>query len=209
MECPSLVGWIKNSLPCWFSTHFLRHAVSSQPIVLLLDGHSSHFTLKLVQTTAEHDVIIFCLPPHMTADSQPLDTSCFGPLKTYWSEACREFLFSNPGRVITKFQFSKLFSKAWSKSMSIENIVSGFRTTGIYPFNPEVVLKKLPSSSSNTAEPENGDSVDDACTNASSLLENVISHSVCRRCMGQYRPTQGRVLGTLSLSYVHCFCYKG
>jgi hypothetical protein len=88
-------GWMDQELfATWFSTHFLRHAVSSRPIVLLL--------------------------LHTTADSQPLDTSCFGPLKTYWSEACREFLFSNPGRVITKFQFSKLFSKAWSKGMSIE-----------------------------------------------------------------------------------------
>lgn len=98
-------GWMDQELfATWFSTHFLRHAVSSRPIVLLLDGHSSHFTLELVQTAAQHDVVIFCLPPHTTADSQPLDTSCFGPLKTYWSKVCRDFLFSNPGCVITVFK---------------------------------------------------------------------------------------------------------
>ena len=145
-------GWMDGELFAnWFSTHFLKHAVSSRPLLLLLDGHSSHYTLEVVKTAAEHEVIVFCLPPHTTADSQPLDTSCFGPLKTYWSEACRQYLLSNPGRVITKFQFSKLFSEAWSKGMTIHNIVSGFRDTGIYPFNRNAILDKLPKSSTNNS----------------------------------------------------------
>ena len=72
----------------WFSCHFLEHAVSTRSLMLILDGHSSHFTLDLVQTAAEHQVIIilFCLPLHTAADSH---TSCFGPLKTYWSQVCQ------------------------------------------------------------------------------------------------------------------------
>jgi hypothetical protein len=151
-------GWMDSELfSNWFSNHFLKHAVSSRPLMLILDGHSSHYTLELVNTAAEHDVIIFCLPPHTTADSQPLDTSCFGPLKTYWGKVCQEFMFTNPGRAITKFQFSKLFAEAWSEGMSISNICSGFRCTGIYPFNPEVILKKLPKdddSDVNTVQPK-------------------------------------------------------
>ena len=54
--------------------------------MLILDGHSSHFTLDVAQTAAEHQVVIFRPPPHTMADSQLLDTSCFGPLKTYWSQ---------------------------------------------------------------------------------------------------------------------------
>ena len=157
-------GWMDHELfALWFSSHFLQHAVSSRPLLLLLDGHSSHYTLELIQTAADHDVVIFCLPPHTTADTQPLDTSVFGPLKTYWSEACRHYMFDNPGRIITKFQFSNLFSHAWSKGMSIENIVSGFRSTGIYPFNPNAILDKVVrsrgnSSSSDMVSVSNGDS---------------------------------------------------
>ena len=129
--------------------------------MLVLDGHSSHYTLELVKTVAENDVVLFCLPPHTTADSQPLDTCCFCPLKTYWGEICRQFVFSNPGRAITKFLFSKLFSEAWSKGMSINNIVSGFRCTGIYPFNPGVILHKLPKDSEQkTNNDETGVSLD-------------------------------------------------
>ena len=131
----------------WFSNHFLKYAVSSRPLMLILDGHSSHYTLDLFKTAADNDVALFCLPPHTMADSQPLDTSCFGPLKRYWVEVCRQFMFSNPGRAISKFQFSTLFSEAWSKGMSINNIVSGFRSTGICPFKPGAILDKLPKDS--------------------------------------------------------------
>ena len=147
--------------------------------MLLLDSHYSHFTLELVKTAAEYDVIIFCLPLHTTADTQPLDTSCFGPLKRYWTEACHEFLFSNPGRVITKFQFLKLFT-AWSKGMSINN---WFRSTGVYPFNPEAILGKLPSTSSttHTSEPEHvlptDDSLeDDECIQQENANPELVAH---------------------------------
>ena len=32
-----------------------------------------------------------------------------------------------------------LFSKAWYKAMTIPNIMSAFHTTGVHPFNKEVV----------------------------------------------------------------------
>ena len=149
-------GWMDQELFAeWFLQHFLEHAVSSRPLMLLLDGHSSHYTLELVKLAAAENVVIFCLPPHTTADSQPLDTSCFKPLKTSWADVCRKYLFANPGRVITKFHFSELFSQAWSNSMTISNIASGFRTTGIYPFNPSVILKKF-SDSQKQSERDSG-----------------------------------------------------
>ena len=118
--------------------------------------------LKLLPPPLKEDVIIFCLPPHTTADSQPLDTSCFGPLKTYWFEIYHQYLFSNPGRVIAKFQFSRLFAQAWSKGMTIDNIVSDLRGTGIYPFKPNTVLDKLTKPKDNLiprdVEPKNSSS---------------------------------------------------
>ena len=69
-------GWMDQELfSNWFLHQFLNHAVSRRPILLMLDGHSSHYTLELIQSAAENDVIIFCLPSHTTADRQPLDTS--------------------------------------------------------------------------------------------------------------------------------------
>ena len=100
-------GWMdqQDLFSKWFSSHFLKYAVPGRPLLLLLDGHFSHFTLELIQTAVEKDVIIFCLPPHTIADSQPLDTLVFSPLKSYWSQACCDYKFANLGHV-TKFQVS-------------------------------------------------------------------------------------------------------
>ena len=124
----------------WFHRHFLCHAGSNRPLLLLLDGHSSHEAITLAR---QNDVIIFILVPHTTHKMQP-DTAVFGPLKNNWSEACHEYVQSHPGRVITKYQFSKIFSKAWLKSMIPGNITGGFKVCGVYPFNPKVILDHDP-----------------------------------------------------------------
>ena len=117
-----------------------------------MDILRTSLSTSFVQAASEHDVIVLCLPPHTTADSQPLDTSCYRPLKVYWLEACRQYICNNPGRSITKFQFSCLFSQAWSKGITIQNITSGFQQTGIYPFNPQAVLDRLPESDTKTSD---------------------------------------------------------
>ena len=75
-------GWIDMLLfKEWFYRHFLRHAGASRPLLLLLDGHSSHYNLEAITLARENDVIIFTLVPHTTHEMQPLDTAVFGPLK--------------------------------------------------------------------------------------------------------------------------------
>ena len=74
---------------------------------------------------------------------QPLDTAVYGPLET-----CHEYIQKNLGRVITKYVFNEVFSKAWLKDIFPESIMSGFRVCGIYPFNLTTILSKCPESSS-------------------------------------------------------------
>ena len=70
-----------------------------------------------------------------TQITQPLDKGCFSPLKEYWQQACHDFYTNNQGRVITIYNFSVLFAKAWLSTMTASNILSAFKTTGISPFN--------------------------------------------------------------------------
>ena len=47
-------GWIDMELfRCWFSDHFLRHATAARPLLLLMDGHSSHYQPELVRFAKE------------------------------------------------------------------------------------------------------------------------------------------------------------
>ena len=98
----SVSGWIDSELfDGWFQGHFLAYAPASRPLLLLLDGHSSHFNPTTIRRAAEEKIIIFCLPPRTTHKTQPLDKGCFSPLKSYWKEECQIYLRNNPGKIIT------------------------------------------------------------------------------------------------------------
>ena len=90
---------------------FLKHTVPARPLLLLLDGHSSHFQLEVIRYVKTSEVIVFCLPPHTTHASQPLDVAVFGPLKQHWTNSCHKYMQKNPGKGITKYQFSGLLKK--------------------------------------------------------------------------------------------------
>ena len=130
-------GWVDTELfRDWLTDHFVQFAVGARPLLLLLDGHSSHYQPELVRFAKEHDIISFCLPPHTTHESQPLDATVFKPLKQNWQDACHDYIQSHPGKAITKYQFSALLRVAWEKTMTPTIICSGFRKCGVYPFNP-------------------------------------------------------------------------
>ena len=72
-------GWVDMLLfKKWLFHHILYHAGSNRPLLLLLDGHSSHYNLEAVELARKNDVIIFTLVPHTTHEMQPLDTTVFG-----------------------------------------------------------------------------------------------------------------------------------
>ena len=129
-------GWIDGEIfEEWFEDHFLKFAPAQRPLLLLLDGHSSHYQPAVVRKAAASGVILFCLPPHVTHLAQPLDKTVFSPLKRAWHEECQLYMINNPGKVVTRFSFMSLFSRAWLKAMHPSNIISGFRSTGVYPFD--------------------------------------------------------------------------
>ena len=104
-----------------------------------------------MRLAAENGVIIFCLPPNTTHLTQPLDKGCFGPLKFYWKEECQTYVSKNPGKVVTRYQFSEIFAKAWAKGMTMKNIIGGFKTTAVFPMNREAIMpKSLPVKEGNT-----------------------------------------------------------
>ena len=59
----------------------------------------------------------------------------------------------NPGKVVTRFQFSSLFNKARILSIQPHTIVSGFRKVGVYPFN-STAIKPCDNSSISNKIPE-------------------------------------------------------
>ena len=171
-------GWTDQELfKHWLMDHFLKYAVPSRPLLVLLDGHSSHYEPMSIELARKEGVIIFCLPPHTTQDSQPLDCTVFGPLKRHWSEVCHEFQQKHPGVVISKLNFSGLFAKAWLQALTPANIVAGFRTCGVYPFNRNAI-----------SYPDD-DNSGTSC-NTSGDVSSVVEPSTSNSCTPTFTPEQ-------------------
>ena len=53
-------GWIDTEIfESWFTSHFLAYAPPTRPLLLPMDGHSSHFSPLFVNRAAEEQVIVF------------------------------------------------------------------------------------------------------------------------------------------------------
>ena len=124
-------GWITTPLfEGWLADHFLKNAVTGCPLLLLLDGHSTHYQPEVIRFAKEKNIIMLCLPPHTTHEAQPLDCSVFSALKSHWRTVCHKFIQSNPHKTITRFNFNKLFAEAWLQAVTPANVMAGFKTCG-------------------------------------------------------------------------------
>ena len=55
-------GWINTELfEAWLWELFLEYAVSARPLLLLLDGHSTHYQPQMVCLAKERGVLLLCL----------------------------------------------------------------------------------------------------------------------------------------------------
>ena len=130
-------GWIDTVLfKKWFD-HFVKTVKPTleDPHLLLLDGHVSHKSPEIIDCGRKTGVILLCFPPHTTHALQPLDCVFYGPLKTYYNQACESFMTHNPFKRITDYDVAALFNRAYVSAATLDKGVSGFEQTGIYPFN--------------------------------------------------------------------------
>ena len=69
----------------------------------------------------ENNIELFCLPPHTTHRTQPLDVGVFGPLQTHWQERC-DAVLQETGQEIRRTAFIKEYMVAQSQAFLSETI---------------------------------------------------------------------------------------
>ena len=127
-------GWITTELFYgWLANHFVAHIPPSRPVVLLVDGHSTHIDIEISKFCQQNDIFLYCLPAHSSHITQPLDVGFYGPLKQSWRKAVTDYATENFGKSVTKQTFAGVFKQAWEKTVKVSTIVNSFRSAGIYP----------------------------------------------------------------------------
>jgi hypothetical protein len=138
-------GWTSNSIGYEWIQHFDRHT-NARTVgtyrLLILDGHESHVSAQFQHYCTERKIITLCMPPHSSHILQPLDVSCFAPLKLSYGKQIETFV-RNQLNHITKLEFLSAFKEAFKATFTEQNIKSGFRATGLVPYEPQSVLSHL------------------------------------------------------------------
>jgi hypothetical protein len=69
---------------------------------------------------------------------QPLDISVYGNLKQCFEQAICIFQRNHASRIENQYDVPKLFASAYLRVAIPQNAISGFQSSGIWPYNPNV-----------------------------------------------------------------------
>jgi hypothetical protein len=146
----SLSGWTNNKLgSAWLEQVFecctkLKARLGRDWRLLILDGHSSHLTFDFLDFCKTHSILVSVFTPHSTHTLQPLDVVCFKPLSGAFTHQLTRHLHRTQGLVpLKKGDFFPLFWAAWSSSITEKLVLKSFESTGIWPKDPGIILKRF------------------------------------------------------------------
>lgn len=130
-------GWMNSDLFLKWLQFFEKysHPTEDHPVLLLLDGHCSHKTLAVINFCREHNIHLISSPPHTTHKLQPLDRTFMKPFKDAYNHQCDLWMRANAGSRITDYDIAGLVKEAFTKVARMDIAASGFKCTGIFPFN--------------------------------------------------------------------------
>lgn len=131
MTCESFVMYLK---------HFIKNVKCStqNQVLLVLDNHESHISVDAINLCKENGISLLTFPPHCSHRLQPLDVAVYGPLKAHYNNACTSWLHSNPATPMNIFNIAQCFGEAYPLAFTPKNNTSGFRATGIWPYNKDI-----------------------------------------------------------------------
>ncbi|CAF0824707.1 unnamed protein product [Didymodactylos carnosus] len=98
---------------------------TSKPILLILDGHTSHRRVRTIELAISNGSVWLCILPHSTYIFQPRDITFFKSIKHKYHEILAEYIL-----------LLKLFQ---STAINKVNIIKGFIATAIYPLDKSAI----------------------------------------------------------------------
>jgi hypothetical protein len=138
-------GYINDALAYQWIQHFERSTRARTKGVwrmLLCDGFGSHLTYEFTHFCEEKKIQLFFLPPHCSHILQPLDVGVFSVYKHYHSEAVEDATATGCTK-FGKVDFLAAISSIRAKTFKLSTIRLGFRLSGIWPINPDLVCDQL------------------------------------------------------------------
>ena len=108
---------------------------------MVLDGHSSHYTVKFLKYTCENNIVLIGYLLHCTHVLQGLDVVCFAKMKDEFKKEITGFEDTHQ-RNMTKSNFTGLFGHVYLRAFNRETVATAFQVTGVHSFNHKVIMEK-------------------------------------------------------------------
>ncbi|CAF4632424.1 unnamed protein product, partial [Rotaria socialis] len=137
-------GWITTSLFIeWFKS-FIEHTKNvSKPLLLIMDNHSCHISIEVIELAQQNQIILLLLPPSCTHALQPLDTVTFSSAKQSWKRIVTRYFLRTGRKTIRKIDLPVLFKELYSLALTPKQVVAGFLRAGVWPFDSSAMKEKV------------------------------------------------------------------
>jgi hypothetical protein len=113
-----------------------------KPRILISDGFGTHETLEIIEYCFENNIILCRIPSHTSHKLQPCDVGVFSPLKTAYREQVEQ-VYRGGASAVRKEHFISLYGPARNQAITSRNIKAGWMKAGLFPFDPDRVLKDI------------------------------------------------------------------
>ena len=110
--------------------------------MLICDGFGTHETLEILEFCFENNIIMCRIPSHTSHKLQPCGVAVFGLLKAAYRDQI-ERLERGGVNTIDKGHFTYLYSPVRKRAFTKKNILAGWAKSGLFPFNPDRVLRDI------------------------------------------------------------------
>ncbi|CAF3852606.1 unnamed protein product [Rotaria sp. Silwood1] len=147
-------GWMNlNAFEYWLEEIFIPSTSHiNRPLLLIMDGYTSHISLKIIDLLKKNSIICLILPPHTTHALQPLDLVLFNTVKNEWIKIVKNY-FKDGNKILRKSDFPRLLKRliVEKSAFSPSRVVASFARSGIWPYDEhsmkDKVIRKSNSSS--------------------------------------------------------------
>ena len=139
-------GWFDNyCFKNWFRTVIRTWALRKErQAVVIGDNFLTHFDTDILKLCEDHEISFACLIPNSTHISQLLDAALYGPLRKKWKKILKDCKLKNYTQITLPKDIFPALLKQLVSTFDTDNLKGGFRSCGIYPFNPDALYSKLP-----------------------------------------------------------------
>jgi DDE superfamily endonuclease len=131
----------------WFVEQVHDLTAGCRKVILLYNDYRCHMNIQALDTFASGRVIAYALPAHTSGTTQPFYVAVFRPFKLCLNDTRSRCSRSARGALYDEFDFCGIMRMAHLHAFTPDTMRSAFANTDIWPFTPEVELRKtMPAS---------------------------------------------------------------